>query len=181
MIFLDLFLAFLLIGLVAFGGGYAVLPLLERMIVLDRGWIAMERFVDMIAISQMTPGPIAINGATFIGYQLISREWGVALGILGAATSTIGVVFGPALLIFVVSRFYTRFKDSPVVKAVFRVLRPALVGLIMASVASVASSAVFDVPGVLIVLLALLALWRLKWHPLLVIGACALLGLVVYM
>ncbi len=159
--------------MVSFGGGYAMLPLFERMVVHEQGWLTMERFVDMIAISQVTPGPIAINSATFIGYQ--------TAGVLGAAVSTAGVVFIPVLLVGFAAHFETKFKESLSIKRILRGLRPALVGLIMASVYSVAESSVHDWKAPFIVLFLLFLLAKVKIHPILVIGISGLLGIVFYL
>ncbi|MFH5881866.1 chromate transporter [Liberiplasma polymorphum] len=172
MIIINLFIAFLTIGMVSFGGGYAMLPLFERLIVVENAWIDMDRFVDMIAISQMTPGPIAINSATFIGYQVG--------GIVGAVASTVGVVFIPVALVLMVSKYYEKFKRSKVVKAIFKGLRPALVGLIAASVYSVAYNSMTDWQGVILVVIILFLLTKLKLHPILVIFISGILGIIVY-
>ena len=172
MILLQLFIAFLSIGMVSFGGGYAMLPLFERLIVEEYAWIEMNRFVDMIAISQITPGPIAINSATFIGYQVF--------GLTGAIASTIGVVFIPVALVLGVARFYEQFKRSFTVKAIFKGLRPALVGLIGASVYSVANNAISDWQGYIIIGIVLVLLTKFKFHPILVIFISGFLGIFIY-
>ena len=179
MIILNLFLAFLTIGMVSFGGGYAMLPLFERMVVVERNWISMERFVDMIAISQVTPGPIAINSATFIGYQT-AIEYGLFYGIMGSMFSTIGVVFIPVLLVLVIGRYHVKFKESKLVKSIFIGLRPVLVGLIFASVFSVANNAIFDVFGFFIILGVLVLLVRFRLHPILVIFIAGFAGMIIY-
>ncbi|TVP93977.1 MAG: chromate transporter [Acholeplasmatales bacterium] len=169
---LSLFWAFLLIGMVSFGGGYAMLPLFERTVVTEQGWMTMATFVDMIAISQVTPGPIAINSATFIGYQVG--------GLAGAALATTGVVLIPVVLVILVSRTYENFKNSKIVRHMFLGLRPALVGLILASVYSVARNAIFDVWGVGILLVLWVLLVRFRLHPMLIILMSGLLGMLVY-
>ena len=168
----SVFLAFLTIGLVSFGGGYAMLPLFERIVVTDNAWLTMERFVDMIAISQVTPGPIAINSATFIGYQTV--------GVFGAALATLGVVLVPVTLVLIVVRFDQAFQRSRAVRRVLAGLRPALVGLIMASVLSVATNAIVDwrAVGILGVLLGLLV--KAKAHPIVVIVISGILGMIIY-
>lgn len=180
MIILELFWAFLTIGMVSFGGGYAMLPLFERMVVHDQNWITMSRFVDMIAISQVTPGPIAINSATFIGFQTM-QEFGLLYGIFGSAMSTLGVVFVPVILVAIVSKYYQAFKTSKVVKGIFLGLRPALVGLILASVLSVAQNAIIDWFGYAIVVVALILLVRFRLHPILVIFVSGVLGIIIYL
>ncbi len=166
--------------MVSFGGGYAMLPLFERMVVHEQGWITMERFVDMIAISQVTPGPIAINAATFIGFQTV-KEFGLLYGIFGSAMSTFGVVFVPVILVSLVAKYYEAFKRSKIVKGIFMGLRPVLVGLIIASVISVAENAVFDILGYGVIIAALILLVRFRLHPIIVIFISGILGVVLYL
>jgi chromate transporter len=169
---LNLFISFMLIGMVAFGGGYAMLPLFERIIVHENAYISIDVFIDMIGISQITPGPIAINSATFIGYT--------AGSFLGAAVSTAGVVFIPVILVMVVSKYFEAFKQSPSVKAIFSGLRPTIVALIFASVFSLAQKAIFEIKDGLFVLVLLVLLSKFKIHPILVILISAVIGLVFY-
>ncbi len=180
MIILELFWAFLTIGMVSFGGGYAMLPLFERMVVHEQNWITMARFVDMIAISQVTPGPIAINSATFIGFQTM-QEFGLMFGIFGAAMSTLGVVFIPVILVAVVAKYYEAFKTSKLVKGIFTGLRPALVGLILSSVFSVAQNTILDWFGYGIIVGGLILLVRFRLHPILVIFLSGIAGIIIYL
>lgn len=171
-ILFSLFFTFMLIGMVSFGGGYAMLPLFERMIVEQQGWLSRSLFIDMIALSQVTPGPIAINSATFIGFQIAS--------VAGAAFSTVGVVFVPFFLVYTVSKYSQRFKESKVVKGVFVGLKPALVGMIFSSVASIARDALIDVYAYVIFAVLLVLLWKVKMHPILVIVVSGVIGYIVY-
>ncbi|MFW5838628.1 MAG: chromate transporter [Bacillota bacterium] len=173
MILFSLFIAFLSIGVVSFGGGYAMLPLFERIVVEENQWLTMELFIDMLAISQVTPGPIAINSATFIGYQTTNT-------VLGAAVATIGVVTVPVILVSFASYYSDQFKESLAVQRVLKGLRPALVGLIMASVYSVAQNAVFDFIGPILIVVFLFMLTKLKLHPILVIIISGILGIFFY-
>ena len=168
----SLFLAFLTIGMMSFGGGYAMLPLFERIVVIDNAWLTMERFVDMIAISQVTPGPIAINSATFIGYQ--------TAGVLGALVATLGVVLVPIVLVLSVVHFDKAFQRSRVVRRVLSGLRPALVGLILASVFSVATNALIDWKAFAILGVLLVLLVKVKAHPMVVILLSGILGMLIY-
>ncbi len=172
MVILSLLLAFLSIGIVSFGGGYAMLPLFEHMVVHQHEWLSMDRFVDMIAISQVTPGPIAINSATFIGYQ--------TAGFLGAFVSTVGVVFIPVGLILTVAHYDEAFRESIAVKRILRGLRPALAGLIIASAISLGSSAIIDITGILIILFLLFLLVKVRVHPILVIVISGVIGMIFY-
>ena len=133
MIYLKLILAYLKIGLFGFGGGYAMLALIEREIV-GPGWISEQMFTDIVAISQMTPGPIGINSATYIGYVAPGASSTAFsspfFGILGSILCTLVVVVPSYLLTLYTSHFITRHKESAIVKGVFMGLRPVVVGLI---------------------------------------------------
>ncbi len=104
MIFLDLFLSFFKIGLFSFGGGYAMIPLIQKEITRN-GWITPSEFVDIIAIAEMTPGPIAVNSATFVGYK--------TAGLFGGLVATIGVALPSAMLIFLIADFIQKYKTHP--------------------------------------------------------------------
>lgn len=133
MIYLRLIWSYLKIGLFGFGGGYAMLALIENEIV-GNGWITEKMFTDIVAISQMTPGPIGINSATYIGY-VVPQDYSPALaspfwGVLGSILCTLVVVFPSFLLVTYTSHFIKKHKDSAIVKGVFMGLRPVVVGLI---------------------------------------------------
>ncbi len=131
MILLELFWTFFKIGLFTFGGGYAMLPLIESE-VIGHGWAATEDIVDFIAISESTPGPFAVNISTFIGRTVA--------GIPGSFCATFGVVLPSFLVILIVSRFFAKFKESNGVKGAMTGLRPAVVGLIASALLSVGMS-----------------------------------------
>ena len=181
MIFLDLFLSFLKIGAFTFGGGYAMLPLI-RETVLAKGWLDMETLVDFIAVSESTPGPFAVNMATFVGTRVA--------GVGGGAAATAGVVLPSFAIILLVARFFMRFKNSRAVSGVMSGLRPAVVGLIAAAALSVAltvffpsglSVSVFLSPWFYVCLgvfaISLLMVFK-KVHPILVIVFSAAVGIV---
>ena len=127
MLYLQLFLTFFKIGVFGFGGGYAMISLIQAEVVANHGWISAAQFADIIAISQVTPGPIAINSATYIGYTATGSVWGSALATLGVCT--------PSLIIMLIaSHFYLRMKDNPYVSQVMKALRPVVIGLILAAV-----------------------------------------------
>lgn len=172
MIYLKLYYTFLKIGAFSFGGGYAMLPLIEKEIIYNNNWIDHGSFIDIIATSQMTPGPIAINSATFIGYKIG--------GVLGSVVSTIGVITVPVILILVISKFVAKFKKSKMVESIFTGLRPALVGLILASAYSVGKTAIFNVSSFLIALFIFIIVNRAKVHPIIAIVISAFLGLIIY-
>jgi chromate transporter len=125
MILIELAWTFFKIGLFSFGGGYAMVPLMEREIA-SHGWLAAKEFADIVAISQMTPGPIAVNAATYIGFRVA--------GIQGSASATLGVFLPSLILVLLVAHFLGKFKESKIVAALLSGIRPATVGLIASAV-----------------------------------------------
>ena len=133
-ILLQLFLSFAAVGLVCVGGGYASMPLIQAEVIDQHGWLTMTEFVDIFTLSQMTPGPIGINTATYVGYDVLSQATGShLLGILGSATATLALVIPSFVLVLLIVRFYTKFKTSVLFEGVMSWLRPTVVGLIGAA------------------------------------------------
>jgi chromate transporter len=133
-LFLQLFWVFFLIGLFTFGGGYAMLSLIQTQVVVSHSWLSESAFTDIVAISQMTPGPVGINCATYVGYEVL-HEAGAShlVGILGSMTATLAVVLPSFLIVLTIVRFYTKFKENRIFEGVMSWLRPAVVGLIGAA------------------------------------------------
>lgn len=142
MIFLELFLTFFKIGAFTFGGGYAMLPLIQSE-ALDNGWLTMEELIDFIAVSESTPGPFAINMATFVGTQMGKEFLGIGGGILGAICATLGVVMPSFIVILCVAKFYQKFKENKIVAGCLGGLKPAAIGLICAAVLSIGKTVFF--------------------------------------
>ena len=133
MIYLQLFLSFLKIGLFGFGGGLAILSLIQHE-VETYGWMTQEQFVDIVAVSQSTPGPIGINSATYVGYTaMVNAGYAPAWGVLGSLLSTFAVVLPSFALMLFISKFLMKHRSNPSVEHVFSGLRPAVVGLIAAA------------------------------------------------
>lgn len=168
----ELYVAFLKIGTFAFGGGYAMLPLIEREVVTNNSWISFDVFTDIIGISQMTPGPIAINSATFIGYKVS--------GILGSIVPTLGVVTTSFILVTIAHLFMEKFKESTVLKSALLGMRPALIALILCTFLSLAKDAFIDVKSIIIGVLTAAMLFSKNIHPIMVIVTSAILGFVLY-
>lgn len=122
MIYLKLFLSFLQIGLFSFGGGYAAMPLIQEQVVTQHGWLTMTEFTDLITISQMTPGPIAINAATFVGSKIA--------GVPGSVAATCGCILPSCIIVTLIAWFYLRYKKMKMFQSVLESLRPAVVALI---------------------------------------------------
>lgn len=131
MIFFDLFWTFSKIGIFNFGGGYAMLSLIQNEVVQHHGWMTSSEFTDIIGISQMTPGPIGINAATYVGYTAVVKAgYSPLVGILGSAIATISVLWLPFILMLLISRLLIKNKEHPLVKTIFQGLRPVIIGLI---------------------------------------------------
>src|SRR5699024_6579098 len=122
MLFLELFTSFFRIGILSFGGGYASLPLIEQQIINNRGWMTAQEFIDVLTISEMTPGAISINAATFVGTHMA--------GIPGALVATFGVVLPSLIIVLLLAMLYFKFQDIEMVQGVIQGLRPAVVALI---------------------------------------------------
>ncbi|WP_186429115.1 chromate transporter [Clostridium sp. BSD9I1] len=171
-IILQLFLSFLKIGAFSFGGGYAMLPLIEREIVKNHNWISYREFIDIIGISQMTPGPIAINSATFVGYKVG--------GVLGSTAASIGVVTTSFILVSIATHYIMKFKESRVIKSAFMGMRPALIALILSAFWSLAKTSYTDVKSAIIGILTLVMLLSKRIHPIMVIVVAGVLGVILY-
>ncbi|MDT3366865.1 MAG: chromate transporter [Bacteroidota bacterium] len=134
MTLLQLFGTFFVIGLFTIGGGYAMLSLIQGQVVVDHAWMSESAFTDIVAISQMTPGPIGINTATYVGYDVIAGLSGShLLGIVGSLVTTLALVLPSFLIMLAIVRMYTRFNHNPFYEGVMSWLRPAVVGLIGAA------------------------------------------------
>ena len=172
MIFLELFWTFFTIGAFTFGGGYAMLPLIQIEVV-SKGWLSNDAVVNFIAVSESTPGPFAINMATYVG-----SEMG---GILGAACATLGVVMPSFIIILIVAKCYDRFKKSKLVKGAMSGLKPAVIGMIGTAVLSIGKT-VFVQPGMLLsaVLFGAMAVLAFKKvHPIIIICISAAVGVLM--
>jgi chromate transporter len=134
MIFLELFITFFFIGIFGFGGGYGMLSLIQNEVVVKQQWMTASEFTDIVAISQMTPGPIGINSATYCGYTAIQNAgMGDGLAILGSVTATFALVLPSMILMILICRMFLKYMHTTEVQSVFRCLRPAVVGLLAAA------------------------------------------------
>jgi len=188
MIFLELFVTFFLIGAFTFGGGYAMLPLIQQE-VLNKGWMAEEQILNFIAVSESTPGPFAINIATYVG-SVVGGE-GVWESVLGAFCATLGVVLPSFIVILIVAQFFMKFKTSKIVSGCMSGLRPAVIGMISSAIVSMAMTAFFyngfsldsvlTLEFVCLVILFVISLVMAlkKVHPIIIIVMSAALGIAV--
>ena len=156
----DLFLSFCRIGLVAFGGGYAMIPLLQRELVMAN-WLSLQEFLDVVAISEMTPGPIAVNTATFVGYKLF--------GLTGAAVATLAVITPSLLLIFILLRFLNRYQDHKFTQKAMAGIQVAVVILIVSAGLYLIPSAVVDLKSLILALITFLLMTNTMISPILLI------------
>lgn len=131
MLYLTLFYTFFMIGLFGFGGGYGMLSLIQQQVVVNHHWMTSAEFTNIVAISQMTPGPIGINSATYSGYTALYNATGSStLGILGSVTATFALVLPTFILMVVISKMFMKYMNTSHVQSVFIGLRPAVVGLL---------------------------------------------------
>lgn len=182
MIFAELFITFFVIGMFTIGGGYAMLSLIQNKVVTVHGWISDGTFTDIVAISQMTPGPIGINSATYIGYEVIANSGAPEfLCILGSFTATFAVVLPSFIIVLALCKVYDRWKDHYMFKGIMSGLKPAVLGLIGTAALSLATPENFiDWKSFLLCLLAFIALYFKKIGPFSAIGLGALAGLLLY-
>lgn len=182
MIFLELFATFFVIGMFTIGGGYAMLSLIQNEVVTVHNWIDDVTFTDIVAISQMTPGPIGINSATYIGYDVIANTGASEFFcVLGSFTATFAVVLPSFIIVLSICKVYDKFQDHYLFKGVLTGLKPATLGLIGTAALSLATPDNFiDWKSFVICALAFLALYFKKLGPFSVIGIGALAGLVLY-
>lgn len=190
-LYLELLVTFFKIGLFTIGGGYAMIPLIQQEIV-RHGWLTFKETIDIIAISEMTPGPFAINAATFVGVK--------TGGIPGATFATVGVVLPSFIIVTLVAKYSVRFKDQPLLQYALYGLRPAVIGLIASSAFLIARATFFMTPSgsvcifadirnvlkmvnwraVLIFVVAIIASLKYKIHPILLIVLSGVLGVILY-
>ena len=166
---LQLFLAFARVGVMTFGGGYAMIPILEREIVDRQGWASSEELMDYYAVGQCTPGVIAVNTATFIGYKVA--------GPVGGVVATLGVVFPSLVIITVIAGVLTRFADIPAVKSAFAAIRVCVCVLIFNAVLKLWKGAVKDKAGLCLFLLVFVLSIFLDISPVFYVLFCAVAGI----
>ncbi len=187
--FLELFLTFFRIGLFTFGGGYAMLPLIQDAVIKNQ-WLSEEAIVNFIAVSESTPGPFAINIATYVGMERGRELLNLPGGFLGAAVATLGVVLPSFIVILIVARVYKKFQESKLVKGCMNGLRPTVIGLIAAAVLNIGSTVFFPdgfalasldpysiVVSLVIAAIGILLIFKKKIHPIILIVISAALGI----
>lgn len=183
MIYWKLFYSFLKIGLFTIGGGYASLPLIENEVVDSQGWLSLKEYTDIITISQITPGPIAINAATFVGTKVA--------GILGSIVATIGTVTPSVIIAIILAKIYYKYRSVDLMQGVLAGLRPAVVALIGSAGASLLVPAIFQSGGISLfgvninivalslMIVASVALRKWKIDPIWIIFICGVIGVLL--
>ena len=190
MIFLQLFLVFSKIGIVGFGGGYAMLSLIQDDVVNKHGWLSSAEFTDIVAVSQMTPGPLGLNMATYVGYtSVVNAGYSTGLAMLGSLLATLSILWLPFILMIVVSRFLLKHKESPIIKSIFAGLRPTIVGLVAAAALVLMNAENFGAPrtallqfvvSLILFALAFISVYRFKVSPLKILALAGIFGMVFY-
>ena len=184
MMYLELFWSFFQIGLFSIGGGYAAMPLIQNQVVDLHPWLTMTQFADIMTIAEMTPGPIAINSATFVGIQVA--------GLPGAIIATLGCVLPSCVIVLTLAYIYYRFRGLNIVQGILAGLRPAVIAMIASAGISLLILAIYgqrtlpadltsvDIIAVVIFLAGFVALRRWKLHPLWVMAGCGAAGVLLY-
>ena len=182
MIFVELFITFFVIGMFTIGGGYAMLSLIQNEVVAVHGWISDTTFTDIVAISQMTPGPIGINSATYIGYEVLKNSGASEfISILGSFTATFAVVLPSFIIVLLLCKVYDKWREHYIFKGIMSGLKPAVLGLIGTAALSLATPENFiDWKSYVICILAFAALYFKKLGPFSIIGIGAVVGLIIY-
>ena len=160
MIYLQLFWSFFQIGLFSFGGGYAAMPLIQEQVVTSHGWMSMAEFTDLITISQMTPGPIAINSATFVGMKIA--------GMPGAAVATAGCILPSCVIVTLLARLYLKYRSMSMMQGILISLRPAVVAMVASAGISILITAFWGSE-------AAVRLAGTKWSMVGIFAACVVL------
>lgn len=181
MIYLQLFLSFLQVGMFSVGGGYAAIPLIRDQVVTGHTWLTMSEFTDLITIAEMTPGPIAVNSATFVGIRIA--------GSLGAIIATLGCITPSLFIVSLLAYIYYRYKNVSALQSVLASLRPAVVALIAGAGLSILKLVAFqgnavalasvNWVGILIFVAAFIALRKFKTNPILTMLCCGAANLIV--
>ena len=177
MIFLSLFITFFEIGLFGFGGGYGMLSLIQSEVVHHHGWMTSAEFTNIVAISQMTPGPIGINSATYCGFTAVyNAGMGHQMAILGSATATFALVLPSFILMILIARMFLKYMHHPVVESIFKGIRPAVVALIAAPTFTLAKSAKITLSNCWIPIGSALAIYLMGVNPVFIILAAGFGG-----
>ena len=189
MIYLELFYTFFIIGLFGFGGGYGMLSLIQTETVVHHAWLSSAEFTNIVAISQMTPGPVGINSATYCGYAAVHNAgYNGLMAVLGSATATFALVLPSLILMILISKMFMKYMNALTVKSIFTGLRPAVVGLLGAATLLLCNKENFGSPtesvwqfsvSVVLFLVTFIGTMKYKVNPIRMICYAALAGLIL--
>lgn len=189
MIYLELFYTFFIIGLFGFGGGYGMLSLIQTETVVHHAWLTSAEFTNIVAISQMTPGPVGINSATYCGYTAVHNAgYNGLMAMLGSATATFALVLPSLILMILISKMFMKYMNTLTVKSIFTGLRPAVVGLLGAATLLLCNKENFGSPtesvwqfsvSVVLFLVTFIGTMKYKVNPIRMICYAALAGLIL--
>ena len=190
MIILRLFLIFCKIGIFTFGGGYSMVALIQNEVVEKYHWLTAEEFTDLLAVSQMTPGPVGINTATYTGYTVVLNNGGEPwMGVVGSLVASFAVILLPFIAMLLLCRFLAKHRDNPIIDIIFRVLRLTVVGLIAAAAISLASVENFGswyishkqvIISVALFVAVFVASFKFKKSPIMLLLASGAVGFLAY-
>jgi len=190
MLILRLFLIFCKIGIFTFGGGYSMVALIQNEVVEKYHWLTAEEFTDLLAVSQMTPGPVGINTATYTGYTVVLNNGGEPwMGIVGSLVASFAVILLPFIAMLLLCRFLAKHRDNPIIDIIFRVLRLTVVGLIAAAAISLASVENFGswdishkqvIISVALFVAVFVASFKFKKSPIMLLLASGAVGFLAY-
>lgn len=176
MIYLQLFLSYLQIGAFSFGGGYAAMSLIQAQVVDKYNWLTIKQFTDLVTIAEMTPGPIAINSATFVGSQMG--------GVLGSLAATLGCILPSCIIVTILAKIYVKYKNISIMQNALGMLRPVVVSMIAVAGINILVSVVFNsgtilfqsgnfhLRGIALFIIALILLRKTKLSPILIMVSC---------
>lgn len=178
---ITLFISFLQVGLFSIGGGYAAIPLIQEQAVIIHKWLTMKEFIDLITIAEMTPGPIAINSATFVGTKVY--------GFVGAIVATLGSITPSIIIVTVLAMIYYKYKETSFLKNILKCLRPTVVALIASAGIGILIQVVFklgvisitqiDYIGLVLFIIALFVLKKYKMNPIITMVSCGIISMVI--
>lgn len=177
----ELFSAFFKIGLFSFGGGYAMLPFMQEQTIDVHGWLTTSEFLDMLGIAQVTPGPISINTATFVGYDVLENAgFGMLNSILGGVIATFAVVLPSFIIVLAISFFFEKFKKSRIIENIFQGLRPIVLGLVASAAVDIGRDVFIDFKAVVISILIFYLITFRKMGTITLLVLAGILGVLFY-
>ncbi|MBF7096168.1 chromate transporter [Alkalibacter mobilis] len=170
---IEVFVTFFKIGMFTFGGGYAMIPIMQREIINVQGWMSAAEFLDIVGVAEMTPGVIAVNMATFLGYRLSGTAWG---GII----ATLGVILPSSVIVYLLSHYFNKFKDSLYVRRALEFIRPVVIGMIASAGFLLIEDAIVDYMGIAIAIVTFLLSAIKRVNPIIILLTMGAFGYFFY-